>query len=211
MVVSAPIPQADTNLILQSLPDSTASRTTSPLLVMTVGLPGSGKSTFSRRLAPLIDAVVLESDAARRLLVSVPLHTSSEDRRLWSAIHKAERRLLADGVSLILDATNVTEANRRPNYEIAELLGARLVIVAVGAQERVIAQRLTQREREERAMGGSTDWYDVYRRMEANQEPIERKHLSIDTSDPSAFEAGFWRVVEACGRVPAGQRTGGRS
>jgi predicted kinase len=177
---------------------------------MTVGLPGSGKSTFSRRLAPEIDAIVLESDAARRLLVSVPEHTSAEDRRLWSAIHEAEQRLLQDGFSLILDATNLTEANRRPNYALAAALGARLVVVAVTAEEPVVAQRLTQREREEREIGGSTDWYDLYRSMEANQEPISREHLSIDTSDPSAFEAGLWRVVEACGRVPAGQ-TGGRS
>jgi len=178
---------------------------------MTVGLPGSGKSTFSRRLAPEIDAIVLESDAARRLLVSVPEHTSAEDRRLWSAIHEAEQLLLQDGFSLILDATNLTEANRRPNYALAAALGARLVVVAVSAEERVVAQRLTQREREEREMGGSTDWYDLYRSMEANQESISREHLGIDTSDPSAFEAGLWRVVEACGRVPAGQGTGGRS
>jgi predicted kinase len=138
------------------------------------------------------------------------VHSPSEDRRLWNAIHEASARLLSDGVGLILDATNLIEAHRKPVYELSDRTGARLVIVEVTAAERVVASRLTERERVESARGGSTDWYDLYRSMAAARQPVSREHLIIDSSDPDSYEAGFWRVVEACRREPAGERTGGR-
>ncbi|MPZ49166.1 MAG: AAA family ATPase [Dehalococcoidia bacterium] len=166
-------------------------------LVMMAGLPGSGKSTVARRLAPEIDAVIIESDAARATLAATPSHNWAENRRVWGAVYEAARRLLNDGISVIIDGTNLTEADRRHAYELADSHKARLVLIGVTANEAVISARLAQREKEEQSRGGAKDWYDLYRRMRSHQEPIQREHLSIDTSNAAESEVAFRRVVAA--------------
>ena len=49
-----------------------------PVMVVVSGLPGSGKSYFSRRVASRVPLLVLESDALRRVLFPEPSYTASE-------------------------------------------------------------------------------------------------------------------------------------
>ena len=104
-----------------------------PALVVVAGLPGTGKSKFCRELKLRSGAVILESDAVRRLLFERRAYSWFESRRVFSALHAAARKLLGAGVSCIVDATNVAEVYRRPLYDIAEERGAKLIVVEVTA------------------------------------------------------------------------------
>ena len=83
-----------------------------PVLVMVSGLPGSGKSYFSRLLAREVPLAVLESDYLRQVLFPRPTYSADESARLFSAIHGLVQRLLQMGIPVLLDATNLVEANR---------------------------------------------------------------------------------------------------
>ena len=155
-------------------------RSSRPALAVLVGLPGSGKSTVAEVLRARMGCVVLESDALRRLLVARPTYSSTESRRLFEAIHEAIAALLAEGVSVVLDATNVAESERAPLYDIAEQANARLVLVQVTAPEPTIRRRLAGRH--ENADGGSDANLDVYERMQSRVEEIQRPHHLVDTS-----------------------------
>jgi predicted kinase len=161
-----------------------------------VGLPGSGKSTFARRLAREIDAAVLESDALRRLLLGDPTHSAAESRRLFAALHEASRRLLTQGVSVIIDATNLKESDRRPAFESATETGARLQVIHFSAPWPVMAKRLAGRVRGMDPNDKSTADIGVYCRMAEEEQPLLHEHLRIDASDPVATESVFRRVVE---------------
>lgn len=157
-----------------------------PALVMLSGLPGSGKSYFQRRLRERTGAVVLESDALRKLLFGRPTYTPEEHARLFRAIRLAADRLLRSGRSVIIDATNLTEWERLPYYKMAERLGVRLLIIRLTAPEPVVRARL-----ERRAQGvDETDYSDadvsVYDRMQRGWEEISRAHYSVDTSQEIA-------------------------
>ena len=52
-----------------------------PVMVVVSGLPGSGKSHFSRRLAEQVGLFTLESDVLRTALFPSPSYTRSESRR----------------------------------------------------------------------------------------------------------------------------------
>ncbi|HEX5368847.1 MAG TPA: ATP-binding protein [Dehalococcoidia bacterium] len=189
--------QQDVTRILQSLdlPDALDNQT--PSLVLASGLPGSGKSTFCRRLAAETGAIVLESDALRRLLFAQPTHETRESARLFAALWEAARTLLQRNVSVIIDATNLKQTDRRPAYEVAGKTGARLLLLRFEAPESVIERRLAQRALTPEAAGNSTAGIAVYRRMAETAEPLREAHWTIDTSDFEATESALSAMVAA--------------
>ena len=164
-----------------------------------VGLPGSGKSTFARGLAPRIDAIGLESDALRRLLFGRPAYSSAENRALFDALHEAARVLLDRGLSVIIDATSLKESDRAPVYDLARASRARLVVLHLSATEAVIEERLARRLHSPDTGDHSSAGIEVYRRLAARAEPVSRAHLRLDTDDAATYEASLERAALACG------------
>ncbi len=153
-----------------------------PVLVVVSGLPGTGKSYFCRRLASRFPLLILESDALRKALFSIPTHAEEESTRLFAAIHGLIAKLLSKGIPLALDATNLEERNREQLYKIAERAGAKLIIVRVEASPELVRQRLEERKRSpERADSSDADW-TVYERMQTMAQKISRPHFVVNTS-----------------------------
>ncbi len=151
-----------------------------PVLMLISGLPGTGKTYFSRQLSERLPFVTLESDALRRVLIAHPNHSRPESARLFSSIHLICERLLKEGYPVIVDATNLTEKHRQHFYDIADRTGAKLVIVQVVAPESVVKDRLNKRKKEPDGKSDA-DW-KVYLRMKKSVDKIRRKHYSLDTS-----------------------------
>ena len=151
-----------------------------PVLVVVSGLPGTGKSYFCRRLAERLPSVTLESDALRRVLFSLPGYSLPESARLFKTIRLLIEKLLKKGVSLILDATNLSERYREYFYSIADRLEVKLILVRVEAPPSVVKERLRARLKnlEEKS---DADW-EVYLKMKHSVEKIARKHYAVDTS-----------------------------
>jgi predicted kinase len=153
-----------------------------PGVAVLVGLPGSGKSHFARALAARFPAAILDSDALRAVLFAEPKHTEREHGRLFPAIHVLMDRLLARGIPVIVDATNLKESNRRMYYKIAERHQSPLALVHVWAPRRVIRERLRSRADARDPLDRSTATEDVLRDMLGDVERIRRQHVRIDTS-----------------------------
>jgi predicted kinase len=175
---------------------ATAARYDTPTLFILVGLPGSGKSTFARRLAPPIDAVILESDVMRRAVFGGPVQGNSESKRLFRAIQAAVLQLLLDKRSVIVDATNLRETHRRPYAGIASTANARLQVVHLTAPEHVILERLAGRRETPNPLDNSTAYEAVYAMLEQQEEAPRGMHLRIDTSDPVAIDAALRKLVD---------------
>jgi len=151
-----------------------------PVLILVCGLPGSGKSYLSERLAEQLAAVIIESDCVRKALFPQPTYSAQESALVHRTCQEVMRWLLSKGVRVIFDATNIVEFQRELLYSLAERSDAHLLIVRTVAPEEVIRERLTQRK----AGADSTsdaDW-SVYRRMARREQRIRRPHLRIDTS-----------------------------
>lgn len=114
-------------------------------LVALIGLPGSGKSHLGRLLAARLGAVVVASDQLRRRIFVAPSYGAGESAMVFAIAHAMARELLARDHAVIFDATNLRERDRRPLYEIAEQIGARLVLVRIYAPEAEIYARLGRR------------------------------------------------------------------
>jgi len=153
-----------------------------PCLVVVSGLPGTGKSYFSRRLAQRTPLVILESDALRKVLFLSPNYTQEESTSLFQATHRLIETLLKKGVSLVLDATNLQEPHRERLYNISERVDAKLIMVRVEAPDHIVQQRLADRGREFRREDKSEATWAVYQRMKGTSQTIRRNHFAVDTS-----------------------------
>lgn len=153
-----------------------------PVIVMLSGLPGAGKSYFARRLAERFPALILETDALRRILFPSPNYGAEENRRLFPSVHRLIEDLLKQGIPIIFDATNLLEFQREYVYHIADRTGAKLIIAKTEAPEETVAQRLAGRQRPSDPAELSEATWDVYLKMKATAEPIRRNHFVVDTS-----------------------------
>ncbi len=153
-----------------------------PALVIVSGLPGSGKSYFSRMLAAQIPLLILESDALRKVLFQTPSYESEESASLFNACHVLIGDLLAEGMPVLVDATNLVERHRERLYRIADNVGATLVPIFLRAYPEVVYQRLKKRsEKLDPEDNSDADW-QIYQNMCSTVEPIRREHFVVDTS-----------------------------
>ena len=169
-----------------------------PVLVIISGLPGTGKSYFSRRIVSQVPLLVLESDVMRKVLFPVPRYTPSENRRLFGACHSLIDGMLGQKVPLLLDATNLVESHRKGLYRIAERRGVGLIIVYLEAPLDVVYRRLEGRSKGVDPEDSSDADWRVYRRMQSTVQPIGRDHFAFDTSGD--ISPAVARVVEAIRR-----------
>ena len=151
-----------------------------PAFVVISGLPGTGKSYFCNKLAERLPFAILESDALRKILFSPPSYSPKESSHLFWAIHRLVERLLKKGISLILDATNLSERHREYLYSIADHLDIKLILVRVEAPPQVVRGRLESRV-EDLVSKSDADWV-IYQQMKSSVEKIQRKHYVVDTS-----------------------------
>ena len=152
------------------------------MLVALSGLPGTGKSHFARELTKLVSFLVLESDRVRKLLVPQPKYTRGEHSRVFRVCHLLIEDYLARGRRVLFDATNLTEGFREPLYLICERLSVPLTMLRFTAPRAVVRRRL-----EERALGlnpqdNSDAHWLVYCRLAPGEEPVRRRHLTVDSS-----------------------------
>ena len=154
-----------------------------PVLIMLVGLPGSGKSYLARLLAEPLGAEPLQTDALRKAMFRRPRYTPREHAAVYGEAHRRIARQLRLGRTVIFDATNLEEKNRKTVYKIADEAGGALVIVRTYAPAETISQRLAGRLRGVDPLDRSDADWSVYRRL-GRASPISRPHLVVNTTVP---------------------------
>ncbi|MHC4711475.1 MAG: AAA family ATPase, partial [Planctomycetota bacterium] len=56
------------------------------MLVIVCGLPGVGKTTFAKKLSPLINAIVLSTDKIRKELIPLPTYEKEERKLIYDVM-----------------------------------------------------------------------------------------------------------------------------
>jgi len=153
-----------------------------PAFIAVSGLPGTGKSYFCSKLVERLPLVILESDALRKTIFPSPSYSSQESTRLFRALHLLIGRLLKRGISLILDATNLSERYRERLYNIADRLEVKLILVRVEAPPEVVYERLKNRQEGANPEDKSDADWSVYQRMKPTVEKMHRNHYAVDTA-----------------------------
>lgn len=83
-------------------------------LILPIGLPGSGKTTWVRAMFP--DHRIISSDDVRQA-VSGNGYDASRNEEVWDIYFLDIAASLADGINVVADATNLTLRNRARTLE----------------------------------------------------------------------------------------------
>jgi predicted kinase len=166
-------------------------------LVLLVGAPGTGKSRLGRQLAQALGAQHVETDRVRKQLFREPRYTGGEHAAVYGWCHTLVRTSLAAGHTVVFDATNLEERTRRRAYDIADDVGAKLLIIWVTCPPGMVQERMLRRRDGWDEDDASDADYDVYLDLKRRAEPIRRPHIVVNT----ACDAGT-----ALRRVLAGAR-----
>lgn len=78
-----------------------------PFLLLTIGIPGSGKSTWVKKCLKVYPAVqVVSNDEIRRVVFNDIECVTSLNKEVYSKAHEIAESFLKEGKDVIIDATN---------------------------------------------------------------------------------------------------------
>jgi predicted kinase len=112
-------------------------------VVVLVGLPGSGKSSYLER----IGAAGLSSDAIRKLLADNETDQTIHDRVFATIRYLLRQRLGLGRPVTYIDATNLTPEERRPYIGIARTYGCELEAIYFDVPLTICRERNAGRHR----------------------------------------------------------------
>jgi aminoglycoside phosphotransferase family enzyme/predicted kinase len=174
-----------------------------PVLLITTGLVGTGKTTLARALARRSGLAMLSSDVIRKRLAGVPdtehryegfgsgIYSAEFSRRTYDAMFAEARRILEGGDSVILDASFIRRDERLEARRLAEETGAHFLIVECRLDAEQVRDRLERRARGEAVSDGHWGIYEPQRRyFEVVDGEAEASHVVCDASLPVEVIAG---------------------
>jgi len=168
-----------------------------PMLLITTGLVGTGKTVLSQALAKRLGLVVISSDVTRKKLAGIPItehhfdefdtgiYSAEFSRKTYDKMFTEAKHILSDGGLVILDASFIKAKERLKAKELAEKMGADFLIIECTLDEASIKKRLTQRLEEVSTSDGRWEIYQPQKKtFEPVAEVLPQKHVIIDTSKP---------------------------
>lgn len=173
-----------------------------PLLVLTHGLSGSGKTTVGDALVARLPALRVRSDLERKRLhglnaaersgsrIGADMYAKSADNATYGVLAKAAEHTLEAGLNLILDASFLSRTRRDAMRALAARLDARCVVLDVQAPEAVLRERVLQRHA--RGSDASEATLEVLEHQLARHVPLARDEedvVAVDTSGPIDYDS----------------------
>jgi uncharacterized protein len=202
---------AELDRYLETARDFVAPRT--PLLAITHGLSGSGKTHVTQALIGSLRAVRVRSDLERKRLhgldasahsespVGGGLYDSRATARTYARLAEVGAAALRNGFDAIVDATFLRRAERDAFARLAAQHGARFAILDCVAPEAVLRRRIAARAAEER--DASEAGLDVLDHQLAEREPLgaeeQRAAICVRTDRPLDLPALLAALTRGAG------------
>ena len=141
------------------------------MIVIVFGLPGSGKSYFANRLAPMINAVHLSSDGIRNDLFPRKSYSAAEKLAVYDALFEQMQKLTGEHKHLVVDATFYKSAFRERFSKSQQPIFIE-----------IIANETISRERLQHKRPGTDADLSIYKEIKEEWEPMKEQHLVLEST-----------------------------
>ena len=156
-----------------------------PALIITHGLPGSGKTTFSQFALQQMGAIRIRSDVERKRLFGLDTLESSRPRvgdiyspeatrRTYARLHELARGMLAAGFSVIVDAAFLKQDERELFRQLAQSMSLPFAIASLHAGDATLRERIRQRRND-----ASEADIAVLDMLQVAQQPLSPRELAV--------------------------------
>lgn len=159
-----------------------------PLLIATLGYPGSGKTHFSELLAREEQLFHFNADRVRHMMCENPTYAPEEHRRLFAFMDKTTEDLLIVGTNVIYDANFNKRIHRAKLQEIATRADADYRLIWIQTPEEIALKRIGTRSGQDVHMYRplSTEVFDA---LKAEIEEPDSSENVIAIDGEASFEA----------------------
>lgn len=168
-------------------------RSEKPMLVITRGLSGSGKTLFSQQLIMQMEMISLRSDIERKRLAGLDalaksgssveggIYRQEFSRRTYDYLAELAEMLLNSGWHVLVDATFIARWQRKLFQQIAARCAVSFHILDFAVPEALLRQRVQARSEAGR---------------DASEADISVLELQLQTQEPLTADEARW-VIEA--------------
>ncbi len=156
------------------------------MVVIVMGLPGSGKSYFAKKLAKSIKAEYVNSDRLRKEFFPNRTYSDAEKATVYDLLLAKQEEAICQKKNLVLDATFHTNETRAPFFVSQK---EKIFIIELLADEDIIRQRL------QKSRPFSEADFDVYQSIRRQWEPLLQPHLVLQSTNENSG-AMLQRAIE---------------
>ncbi|MDH2917044.1 MAG: AAA family ATPase [Gallionella sp.] len=153
-------------------------------LIITHGLPGSGKTTFSQFALEQMGAIRIRSDVERKRLYGLGAQESSRCRvgdlygqeatqRTYARLHELAHGLLQAGYTVIVDAAFLKMEERERFRALAQAMSVPFAIASLHAKDATLRERIRQRRND-----ASEADVIVLEKLQQVQQPLSSEELA---------------------------------
>jgi predicted kinase len=146
------------------------------MIIVVLGLPGSGKSYFAQALAMDINAHYLNSDLIRNEKGARGKYSTEDKMLVYQTMAEKARQIVLTGNDVVVDGTFYLAATVDLFRTLSSTLATAIVFISIVAHEQLIRERLSQVRKDSEAN------YDVYLKIKEVVEPLEVAHLTLQSS-----------------------------
>jgi predicted kinase len=117
------------------------------VLIVMIGVSGSGKSFHANKLQTYLDAKLVETDALRQELLC-DVHDQTQNGRIFAEARRRVNNFLMEGHNVIIDATNLNPKDRKDWIKIGRDNGAEVHARFINVSSELAKKRNGQRTRQ---------------------------------------------------------------
>ena len=144
------------------------------MIIVVLGLPGSGKTYLASQFAKLIGADYINSDRVRKSMFPVRSYSEKEKASVYNEMLDLARQFIRRNKNLVLDATFYRNDIRKKFIDEAK---GEIVFIEVTAEEAVVKERLKQKRADSDAD------FEVYKLIKKQWEPLRGHRLMLISSN----------------------------
>lgn len=186
------------------------SRRSPPLIAITHGLSGSGKTTVSQALLEAMDLFRIRSDVERKRLyglkprersnteIAESIYSPAANERTYRHLAELARSIVLSGYPVVVDAAFLRRRERASFRELAQELGVPFAILDCAAPEHLLRERIEQRQRHGRDASEAN--LTVLKSQLRDNEPLDSNEtvtaISVNTEQDANIQALAQRLKE---------------
>ncbi len=179
----------------------------SPALIITHGLPGSGKSRFAQAALERLGAIRIRSDVERKRLFDLSalasssahsdIYSAEATQRTYARLLEIAQGLLTAGHSVIVDAAFLKLGEREMFKDLALTMQIPFAIVSLQSDDATLRARILKRQA--LANDASEASIEVLKKLTAVQEPIAASEtdftLVYQNQQEGAIAQSVWTAL----------------